>query len=219
MPIILAMDTSTNACSAALYVGGVVEERFQYAPRLHGELILPMIDELLKNAGKTLEEVDAIAYGCGPGSFTGVRMAASLAQGLAIGSKKPLIAISSLLAMADACYQQLGFTQLACAFDARMGEVYWGAYQFIDGKWTAALPESVSAPGLVPELPSSSWVGVGEGWGAYAELSNVTGITRFYPRAFPRAGSIATLALDAFSREDFLSPEQALPTYLRNKVV
>lgn len=220
MAVILAFDTSTHACSAALSIDGVVDESFQWAPQLHGALILPMIKDLLHRSDRKWDDIDAIAFGAGPGSFTGVRLAASVAQGLAMGTQKPLIAVSSLMAMADAFYRQLGFTYLACAFDARMGEVYWGTYEFLEGKWAVSTPECVVTPENIPPLPEGKpWVGVGEGWGAYPEkLSEAAQILHYYPRAFPRAGSVARLAEDAFLRKKFLSPEQALPTYIRNQV-
>lgn len=217
---IIGIETSTHACSAALYIDGHVNEYFQIAPRLHGELILPMINDLLIENHLKIKDIDAIAYGCGPGSFTGVRMAASLVQGLAFGMQKPVIPISSLLAMADKCYQQLGYTHLACAFDARMNEVYWGAYHFNEGGWKIAVPECVIAPANIPVLPSADWIGVGEGWHSYPkELSLATHISSFYPRAYPHASSIASLAYLKYLKNQYISPQEAFPTYLRNKVV
>jgi tRNA threonylcarbamoyladenosine biosynthesis protein TsaB len=221
MTKILAIDTSTHACSAALYIDGWVEERYQYAPRLHGELLLTMVDELLAQQQLSLTDIDALAYGAGPGSFTGVRLAASAIQGLSFGAQKPVIAISSLLAQADAFYKYLGYSQIACAFDARMSEVYWGAYQFSAGEWVAAVPDCVIAPNKIASLPPGNWVGVGDGWGSYSkELKEKTGVEVFFSRFYPHAASIAKLAAKEYQQNHFIESQGAmLPVYLRNKVV
>lgn len=226
MSKILAIDTSTHACSAALSVDGYVEERYKYAPKLHGELLLDMISDLLACKHLTLQDIDALAYGCGPGSFTGVRMAASIIQGLVLGISKPVIAISSLLAMADGLYQRLGYSEIACAFDARMQEVYWAAYRFLNGEWVAVVSDSVVAPDQISALPDGNWVGAGDGWASYqAILGQKTGIEMSFSRCYPHAGSIAKLAAEHYRQEKFLltpiNPTSAaiLPVYLRNKVV
>ncbi|MFI4954870.1 MAG: tRNA (adenosine(37)-N6)-threonylcarbamoyltransferase complex dimerization subunit type 1 TsaB [Gammaproteobacteria bacterium] len=222
MTKILAIDTSTHACSAALYIDGCVEERYKYAPRLHGELLLDMVDDLLSSKHITLDAIDALAYGCGPGSFTGVRMAASVMQGLVLGVQKPVIAVSSLLALADGLYQCLGYGQIACAFDARMNEVYWAAYQFSNGEWVAAVPDCVIAPEQISSLPQGDWVGVGDGWTRYAqELGEKTGIKDSYARFYPHAANIASLAASRYLQGDYqeVAFSTVLPVYLRNKVV
>lgn len=218
---ILAIDTATHACSAALYIDGWVDEQYKYAPRMHGELILNMVDELLTNHGLTLANLDALAYGAGPGSFTGVRLATSTIQGLSFGAQKPVIPISSLLAQADAFYKYLGYSQIACAFDARMGEVYWGVYQFSAGEWEAVVPDCVIAPDKVSVPAAGEWVGVGDGWGSYAKkLSEITGVKQSYPRFYPHAASIAKLAAKEFAQKHFIQlPAEILPVYLRNDVV
>ena len=220
---ILAIDTSTHACSAALYIGGYVEERYQYAPRLHGELLLTMVDELLASAKLAIKDIDALAYGCGPGAFTGVRLATSAIQGLSLGVNKPVVPISSLLAMADAFYKRMGYSQVACAFDARMGEVYWGAYRFSQGEWVAEVPDCVLAPNQLNPLPriSGEWVGVGDGWASYRqELGNATGVEESFERFYPHAASVATLAAKRYAQGQYVnSQETILPVYLRNNVV
>lgn len=217
---ILAIETSAAACSAALLVDGEVDGLFHFAPRLHGDLILPMVSELLSNHGIKLAEIDALAYGCGPGSFTGVRMASSVVQGLAFGVNKPVVPVSSLLAMAQGVYTTLGYTQVACAFDARMNEVYWGAYRLQAGEWLPCGEECVIAPMLVPRLPEGDWIGAGDGWQSYGMvLTDCTDIQNYYPRAYPNATAVAQLGLLGFLRGEYIAPAQALPTYLRNKVV
>jgi len=216
---ILAIDTSTHACSAALYQDGEITSIYRVAPRLHGEILLPMIDELLTTADLQLSELDTLAYGCGPGSFTGVRLAASCIQGLAVGANKPVIGVSSLSALAHTFYTQLGYAQLACAFDARMQEVYWGLYQLEAGEWQLQGEEQVIAPNQIKDLPAGQWIGVGDGWDTYADiLADSTGIQQAFPRCYPNAASVAELAISAFKRGEVLAPEQALPTYLRDNV-
>jgi tRNA threonylcarbamoyladenosine biosynthesis protein TsaB len=216
---ILAIDTSTHACSAALYVDGETTSFFRVVPRLHGELLLPMIDELLMSSGLPLSELDALAYGCGPGSFTGVRLAASCIQGLAVGARKPIVAVSSLKALAHTLYTQLGYAQLACAFDARMHEVYWGLYQLEAGEWQLQGQEQVIPPSQIKGLPSGQWIGVGDGWGSYTDVLAIsTGIQQSFPRCYPNAASVAELAISAFRRGEILEAGEALPTYLRDKV-
>ena len=216
---ILAIDTSTHACSAALYNEGEITSVYRVVPRLHGEILLPMIDELLTTADLRLSELDTLAYGCGPGSFTGVRLAASCIQGLAVGANKPIVAVSSLSALAHTLYTQLGYAQLACAFDARMQEVYWGLYQLEAGEWQLQGQEQVIAPSQIKDLPTGKWVGVGDGWGSYADiLADSTGIQQSFPRCYPNAASVAELAISAFHRGEVLAPELALPTYLRDNV-
>jgi tRNA threonylcarbamoyl adenosine modification protein YeaZ len=126
---ILALETSGVTCSAALMVGTHVEQRLEQAPRKHADLILGMLDDLLKTAGLRLIDLDAIVYGRGPGSFTGVRIAAAVAQGIAFGAERPVIGISTLEATAIAAIRQTGQRRIACALDARMDEVYWGCFQ------------------------------------------------------------------------------------------
>ena len=155
---ILAIETATEACSAALYVDGEVSERFQLAPREHALLILPMIDALLVDAGMSLGALDAVAYGRGPGSFTGVRIAASVAQGVAFAADLPVVAVSTLASLALGAMSATGQHSVMSALDARMNEVYWGLYE----REPAGLPrlqgeECVCAPGHVraPESGAS----------------------------------------------------------------
>jgi len=128
-PKILAFETATQACSAALCIDSTIIERFQVAPRKHSDLILPMIDEVLREAGVTLDQVDAIAVGIGPGSFMGVRLAVGIAQSLAFGQDKRVIPVSTLQILAQTAHRELKMDQVLAAWDARMGEMYWSAYQ------------------------------------------------------------------------------------------
>ena len=128
MPTLLALDTATDACSVALWVNGKSYERFDVVPRRHSDLILPMIDALLAEANASLADVDAIAFGCGPGSFMGVRLATSVAQGLAFGLDCLVVLVSTLQGLAQAAYQVTKAERIMAGWDARMGAIYWGAY-------------------------------------------------------------------------------------------
>ncbi|MFP4075863.1 MAG: tRNA (adenosine(37)-N6)-threonylcarbamoyltransferase complex dimerization subunit type 1 TsaB [Halochromatium sp.] len=168
---ILALETSGACCSAALLIADRLEQRHEHAPRRHADLILGMLDDLLREAGLRLSDLDALAYGRGPGSFTGVRIAAAVAQGVAFGAQRPVIAVSTLAATARAAYRQTGRRRIACALDARMGEVYWGCFE-VAGP-SALMPidqEGVFAPASTPVLTGTGWCGAGHGWAAYPAL-------------------------------------------------
>ena len=148
---ILAIDTSTEACSAALLLGDEVRERFEIAPRRHSELILRMIDELFRESGLTLTSLAGLAFGRGPGSFTGVRIAAGVIQGLALGADLGVAPISTLAALAQGAHRQTGSRQVLSVIDARMGEVYWGIYELdASGIMCATQPECVARPAARP---------------------------------------------------------------------
>jgi tRNA threonylcarbamoyladenosine biosynthesis protein TsaB len=230
---VLALDTSTEACSAALSVNGRVTERYVVAPRRHGELLLPMVDELLREAGVTLRDLDALAFGRGPGAFTGVRIAAGVIQGLAFGAGKPVAPISSLAALAQgvAAGRPTG-TVILGAFDARMGEVYWGAYEVgTDGLVTlvgdeeVAKPEDVTLPDAVRgtdrKVPLPQLIGAGSGWHTYAGLLRARcGVepTEVLGDRYPRARDVLVLAEREFAAGRAVPAAAAQPVYLRNKV-
>ena len=163
---ILALDTATEACSAALLSGGSVYERHEIAPRRHAELILPMVDGVLAEAGLGLNDVDAIAFGRGPGAFTGIRIAAGVTQGLALGAGLPVIPVSSLATLAQGVINQSA--TLLPAIDARMGEIYWAAYDAAqDGLVRLVTEEQVAPPDAV-QIPAGKQIfGVGSGWDTY----------------------------------------------------
>ncbi len=143
---LLALDTSTEACSVALLLDDVLRLRFELTERSHADLVLPMVDELLAEAGVALADLDGLAFGRGPGAFTGLRIATGVVQGLALGAELPVAAISSLAAVAEQVPAAAGETILVCN-DARMGEVYWGVYQRKDAAIVGLTPESVSVTG------------------------------------------------------------------------
>jgi tRNA threonylcarbamoyladenosine biosynthesis protein TsaB len=219
---LLALETATTACSAALYIDGEIRERHALAARQHAALILPMVDSLLAEAQLPVKRLDAVAFGRGPGSFTGVRIASSVVQGLAYGADLPVIAVSTLAALAQGAMRETGTARVLAALDARMSEVYWGVYQqdsagraVLQGAEYACPPERVPAPG------PGDWVGAGSGWKRYADnlrRSCQSRVESLLPELEPRARDVAGLALGAFGRGDTLPAEAALPVYLRDKV-
>lgn len=214
---LLALETATEACSAAIFADGAVLERYEVAPRRHAALVLPMVEALLAEAGLTLQQLDALAVGRGPGAFTGVRMAISVAQGLAFAADLPVAPISTLAALALGTMRETGETHMATALDARMGEVYWATWIQSAAGVTVQDAERVCAPELVTAA-HASWFGVGSGWLTYAPLlaAHVTSHGWLGER-YPRAADIARLG--AAQPELWVVAEQALPVYVRDKVV
>ena len=221
---ILAIETAGEVCSCALLIDADLRTREMHAPRRHNELVLPMVRDLLAEAGIVLGGLDAIAFGAGPGAFTGVRIAASVAQGLGAGAQLGLAPISSLAATAHQAWQQRRWRSILVAFDARMNEVYWGGYRFDEAEILPALPiaECVTAPTAAPIPDSGQWLGVGSGWGAYPELLRSRAGDRLagvMAELQPLAGNVALLAVAAVHDAALMPAEQARPNYLRNRVV
>ena len=219
---ILAIETATEACSAALLIDGQISERYQVQPRMHSQLILPMMDELLAEADLPLTSLDAIAFGRGPGAFTGVRIAVGVAQGAAYAVDLPVVPISTLAALAQRGFREGGYQRLLPAYDARMQEVYWGAYQVDDrGLVSALISDEVSAPDQVTPPPGDGWHGVGAGWGSYrALLENRLGtaLQSLDQDLLCSAHDVALLGAAAFSSGEMVAAESAAPIYLRDKV-
>ena len=215
---LLALETATEACSAALAIDGEIREVFKVAPREHSELILPMVDELMAEAGITIEQVDAIAFGRGPGAFTGLRIAVGVTQGIAFGAGLPVVPVSTLAALAQGSESD----RVLAAIDARMDEVYWGAYQRNStGQMDLCGQESVIAPGQVPLPENDGWFGVGTGWGSYcALLTERCGgqLEGWSGENLPHAADVARLGIAGFDAGEALSAEQAIPVYLRDQV-
>jgi tRNA threonylcarbamoyladenosine biosynthesis protein TsaB len=220
---LLAIDASTEACSAALALDRTILSRFELAPRRHAELILPMVDQLLAEAGMSVHALDGLAFGCGPGAFTGIRIAAGVIQGIALGADLPVAPISSLAALAQGIFSEAGQAHVLAAIDARMGEVYWGAYQAeAQGILRPIQPECVCRPALAPLPSHGRWFGVGTGWGIYGDTLGARLGDRLLGRApdrYPQAREVAILGLEAFTQGHVVAAEQALPVYLRDKVV
>ena len=218
---LLAIETSTEACSVALTHHGRTLERSEIAPRRHAELVLPMADALLAEAGISRRMLDGVAVGRGPGAFTGVRLAVSLAQGMALGLDLPVVPVSSLAALAwDA--PDNGAPVLA-VIDARMGEVYAGAYRrdAAHGGLVPLTPESVGAAGAISLVDAEAWNVIGSGWDAYRDAvrERLGAAPRWSDGArYPQARAVAELAAAEFAAGHAVAPELALPVYLRDKV-
>jgi len=218
---LLALDTSTEACSAALLLDKEIHERFEIAPGAHSRLILPMIEDLCAQAGVQLKDMDALVFGRGPGSFTGVRIAASVVQGLAFGADLPVIPVSTLAALAQGASQLHQWSRVLSALDARMGEVYWGAFERgPDGVMRSVQDECVVAPDQVM-LPTGEWHGAGPGWAAYTTALQArcgAHVVNSDGQMFPRAAFLLPIAAVEFKRGAVVTAEHALPVYLRDQV-
>jgi len=219
-PTILALDTATEACSVALLHQGQIFSHYEVIPRLHAQRLLPMLQNLLAEAGITLSAVDALAFGRGPGAFTGVRIAASVVQGLGFALDIPLLPISNLAALAQRALREQGAEQVAAAIDARMGELYWGCYRAEQGQMRLQGTEAVLSPeqAELPRSASGDWFGAGTGWqveGAHQQLSLIRAKDG---GLLPHAEDILHLAQPAFARGEAIPAEQAQPVYLRDKV-
>jgi tRNA threonylcarbamoyladenosine biosynthesis protein TsaB len=215
---ILALDTATEACSAALYAQGDITSRFQVDPRGHARNILPMVEALLNAAGLAIRDLDAIAFGRGPGSFTGLRIAAGITQGLAFAAELPVIPVSTLATLAQGAQND----EVLTAIDARMQEVYWGAFRRDrDGVMQPVIEEAVCPPQQVTCPGRGEWQARGSGWKAYAEALNdhCTGrILQYEPDALPHAADMIPIALQLYRQGRTVSAEQAVPVYLRDQV-
>ena len=215
---LLAIDTSTEACSAALHIGGETMARYEFAPRCHAELILPMVDQLLAEAQIKLSGLDAIAFGRGPGSFTGVRIATGVAQGLAFSVGLPLIPVSSLATLAQSVNGQA--EHIASIIDARMEEVYYGLFRSSDIVAPVG-EESVIAPEHIITGDCPNCFGIGSGWARYADILQYVFMGRlagYSADRYPHARDMVPLALRAFRNGELKAPEDAAPVYLRNRV-
>ncbi|HSO07196.1 MAG TPA: tRNA (adenosine(37)-N6)-threonylcarbamoyltransferase complex dimerization subunit type 1 TsaB [Pelomicrobium sp.] len=214
---VLALDTSSELCSVALWLAGEVRVRETLAGQRHTELVLPMTHELLTEAGIRLADLDGIAFGAGPGSFTGLRIACGLAQGLALGAGLPLMPVGTLEALAEGA----GAERVLACIDARLGEVYHGAYRREAGAWQSVSPPRLCLPADAPQVPGDGWVGCGSGFDAYGELlarrydGRIAGVLT---GRYPRAVDIAALAAPRLAAGGGVDPAEAAPVYLRDKV-
>lgn len=211
---LLALDTSTEYCSAALWLNGELHARRVHAGQMHSALLLPMIDALLREQGESLRQLDGIAYGAGPGSFTGLRIACAVTQGLALGANLPVVGVSTLASVA----QQVDAQRVLTVLDARMAEVYWAAYRRDASGWQCVSEPVLSAPESVQVPDAGDWVGAGNGF-ALAEMQAVpVRLMRREAQWMPDAAAIATLAAPMFSRGEGQDAAFAAPLYLRDKV-
>ena len=235
---LLAFETATEACSVALYLDGEIIERHEVAPRLHAEYALPWAEELLTQAGIKRSQLDAIAISRGPGAFTGVRLAIALGQGIALALGKPMIGVSTLMAISASLpplrmqgrageglsgrQERAGKVRILAAIDARMGEVYVGAFERNGDELIAISTEVVSAPDKVV-LPDDQggWQAVGTGFSAADNaLQSHLGsqLISVDASVLPHAADVARLAVAAYARGEAVAPERVEPAYLRNNV-
>lgn len=220
---ILAIDTATEACSVALLDNGTTHAHFELCPREHTQRILPMVRDMLNQAGVSLSDIDALAFGRGPGSFTGVRIGIGIAQGLAFGASLPMIGVSTLATMAEGAWRKTGATRVLAAIDARMGEVYWAEYQRDEnGHWHGEETEAVLKPDAVTArltLLDGEWAIVGTGWQAWPDMAAGSGITlRDGDMLLPQAQDMLPLAATKLAQGLTTAVDQTEPVYLRNEV-
>lgn len=217
MTTLLALDTATEACSVALLYKNNIYNCYDVIPRLHAQQILPMIHNVLNEAGCALEEIDGLAFGCGPGAFTGIRIATGIVQGLAFALDKPVIPVSNLAIIAQRAWREYQLEHIAVAIDARMNEIYWGCYTLQDGEVSLVGDELVIAPECV-KLPMSttSWSGVGTGWKYATQIPVSCDIVD--SNLLPCANDLLTLALSAWQTGNISEASAAEPIYLRNNV-
>ena len=224
---VLALDTSSEACSAALWRGGpenLLSSRSELAPRGHTRLLMPMIRELLNESGLTPNHLDALAFACGPGSFTGLRIATGVAQGLAWGLDIPVVPVSSLQVVAAQALEQFNLAQgdrIAVAFDARMGEVYWACFECQNGRPESLADARVCPPGQIALPPGEGhWWGVGSGWRLRDQFPAevVDRGQTVDDSLLPQASMVARLGVASLAETGGVSAVQAQPVYIRDEV-
>ena len=222
-PTILAIETATEACSAALLHNEQLYERYELAPQKHTSLILPMCEELMHEANINFTQINALAFGCGPGSFTGLRIAAGIIQGLAFAHQLPVIPVSTLRALAQELHRKYGVKKVLASLDARVQEIYWGEYQLDNANLMQAdYPEQLVKPDNIPLPENDGWRGAGSAWSVYGEkLQNILGnkLMRIIPDVYPTAAAVILCAKQDYLAGKFVTAENALPVYLRDKVV
>jgi tRNA threonylcarbamoyladenosine biosynthesis protein TsaB len=221
MTIILAIETSSELASCALLDSGAgtpVAARESAGVRTHSQSILPMVQELLANAGLALADCDAIAFGAGPGSFTGVRTACGVAQGLAFGARLPVLPLVTLEAMAEACRARSGATEVLAVLDARMNEVYWAQYRW-NGAWSAVCEPALCAPEAVAPQAVDGLAACGNGFAVYPEaFADKPFAAGANADILPHARELAVLGAAALAAGRAVPADAAQPLYLRNKV-
>jgi tRNA threonylcarbamoyladenosine biosynthesis protein TsaB len=213
---ILAVETSTGHCSVALWRDGAVDETAEHAGQRHSELLLPMLHALLERHALSVKDLDGLAFGEGPGSFTGLRIGCGVVQGLAFGAGLKVAGVGTLLAMAAAA----GAERVVCCLDARMGEIYHAAYAESGHGWETVHAPGLWAPAEAPALPAGAWTGCGNGFTAYPqELARCyPGLSAIMPEVMPHARHVAGLAARDFAAGRAVPPERAVPLYIRDKV-
>ncbi|MEW9890103.1 MAG: tRNA (adenosine(37)-N6)-threonylcarbamoyltransferase complex dimerization subunit type 1 TsaB [Candidatus Symbiodolus clandestinus] len=220
---ILALDCATESCSVALWLDGKIESRYQLAPQQQRNYLLPMVSQLLAEAGLTLNALDALAVTRGPGSFTGVRLGLGVVQGLAFGVDRPVISISTLEVLAQGAYRLTGATSVIAALDARLQQIYWGAYRRLEERWQLIAPEALLTAAQAADFLAhyrDSWAPVGSGWSLEPQLvsaisSSAVGEVMLH---CPQAQDLLPLAAAAWERGEGVPAAQVAPCYLRHQV-
>jgi tRNA threonylcarbamoyladenosine biosynthesis protein TsaB len=205
-----ALETSTDWCSVALWRDGELRGIERRAPNRHSELALPMLQTLLEQANTSLKAIDAVAFGAGPGSFTGLRIACGLAQGIALARSCPVLGVSTLEAIAE----EAGAERVVACLDARMREVYYAAYEKQGGGWRETIAPRCIAPAAAPKPPGDGWVGCGSGFAAYGNM----GLATVRPEIHPSAAAVARLAAPRLAAGEGVDAALAAPVYVREKV-
>jgi len=219
---ILAVETSTEYCSVALWQDGTVNERCELVGQRHSEVLMAMVDALLKDAALGIKDVDGIAFGKGPGSFTGVRIACGVAQGLALGLDVNVVGVCTLQALAEAS----GKEKVIAALDARMGELYLAAYERRAGSWETVIEPCLCRADTAPAVSGDNWFGAGSGFAVSPSTNSGQALSAHYGKqlagvdaqAVPQAGAVARLGAGEFARGNAVDAALALPLYLRDKV-
>ncbi|MBL4608759.1 MAG: tRNA (adenosine(37)-N6)-threonylcarbamoyltransferase complex dimerization subunit type 1 TsaB [Pseudomonadales bacterium] len=226
MPNILALECASDSCSVALLHHSNLLEKTSDSPKRHNELILPMVEELLAEAQLTIQDIDVYAFGCGPGSFTGIRIAASIVQGLAFSNSKPVIPVSSLASLAQSAYSTQLYSDVVTAVDARMGEIYWAHYRLGDKKTMELLgAEVLCSPSSTPRISESTTIipgsvlAIGSGCLYQNDIAAANPeISHWAPDIMASAKDVIQLALVCYENGDVRAAHEAIPVYLREKV-
>jgi tRNA threonylcarbamoyladenosine biosynthesis protein TsaB len=214
---ILAIETSTEYCSVALWQDGVVSERCELVGQKHSEVLIEMLDALLQDSGFRIQDLDGITFGKGPGSFTGVRIACGVTQGLALGAEVEVVGVCTLEALAEAS----GKNKVIAALDARMSELYLAAYEKRDGAWSAVIAPCLCKAEDAPALMGGGWFGVGSGFavsGVALQARYGDQLSGVDEKAVPQASAIVRIGAREFAKGNAVDAALALPLYLRDKV-
>lgn len=229
---ILAFDCSTDACSVALNIDGIIKQKFHLQAREHNKLILPLTEQLLRENQLQFKDLNAIAFACGPGSFTGIRLAASVAQAFAFANNIPIIPISTLKTLAETSHRKHAVTKVYCALDARMDEIYLAGYEFNSSGCAVFLAEKLVPVTEIKNYIDADGYAVGDAWQNYFAVFNgpdlqICSITENEPKnkekirltllekIYPEAYDVAVLAEIEFNKGNALPAEAGLPVYLR----